>query len=38
MNKQIIHFGQYIDKAEFYNLIEKVTDISSKNQFKGGMN
>ena len=28
MNKQIIHFGQDLDKAEFYNLIVKVTDIS----------
>lgn len=34
MNKQIIHFSQDLDKAEFYNLIVKVTDISSKNRFK----
>ena len=27
MNKKIIHFGQDSDKAEFYNLIVKVTDI-----------
>ena len=30
MNKQIIHFGQDLDKAEFYNLIVKVTDINSQ--------
>lgn len=29
MNKQIIHFGQDLDKEEFYNLILKVTDIGS---------
>ena len=29
MNKKIIHFGQDLDKAEFYNLIVKVTDIGS---------
>jgi hypothetical protein len=27
MNKQIIHFGQDLDKPEFYNLIVKVADI-----------
>ena len=34
MTKQISHFGQDLDKIEFYNLIVKVTDISSKDQFK----
>jgi hypothetical protein len=29
LNKKIIHFGQDLDKAEFYNLIVKVTDIGS---------
>ena len=32
MNKQIIYFGQDPDKAEFYNLIVKVTDLRSKAQ------
>ena len=30
MNKQIIYFGQDLDKEEFYNLIVKVTDINSQ--------
>ncbi len=34
MIKNILHFGQDLDNAEFYNLIVKVTDISSKDQFK----
>ena len=34
MTKKISHFGQDLDKIEFYNLIVKVTDISSKDQFK----
>jgi hypothetical protein len=29
MHKQILHFGQDLDKPEFYNLIVKVTDIGS---------
>jgi len=29
MKKEIVHFGQDLDKAEFYNLIVKVTDIDS---------
>ena len=29
MKKQIIHFGQDLDRTEFYNLIVKVTDIGS---------
>ncbi len=33
MNKQIIHFGQDLDKAEFYNLIVKVSDINSTELF-----
>ena len=27
MNKQIIHCGQDLEKAEFYNLIVRITDI-----------
>ncbi len=34
INKQIIHFGKDPHKEEFYNLIVKVTDISSKDVFK----
>ncbi len=30
MKKQIIHFGQDIDRKEFYNLIIKITDINSE--------
>ena len=33
MNKQIIHFGQDLNKAEFYNLIVKVSDINSTELF-----
>ncbi len=33
MNKQIIHFGQDPNKAEFYNLIVKVSDINSAELF-----
>ena len=29
MHKQIIHFGQDSDRAEFYNLIVRATDIGS---------
>jgi hypothetical protein len=29
LNNQIIHFGQDLDREEFYNLIVKVTDIGS---------
>jgi hypothetical protein len=29
LNKQIIHFGQDLDRKEFYNLIVKVSDINS---------
>ncbi len=34
MNKQIIHFGKDPNKPEFYNLIVKVTDPSSRDQTK----
>jgi hypothetical protein len=34
MDKQIIHFGQDLDKAEFYNVILKISDITSKEQIR----
>lgn len=33
MKKRILYFGQDLDKAEFYNLIVKVSDINSTELF-----
>ena len=34
MNKRLIQLGQDLDRAWFYNLIVKVSDISTEEQFK----